>query len=105
MAKNSGTSQAEGLEQQEHCDQSVSGQAAEKGSAKTDWSCWDWCGGGTRGGRGSHSRFGILLIAIGLLWLADSVGWIQAEHFWPLAMIAFGLWIGVFSRIRLKSKN
>ncbi len=105
MNKKSGTSQAADLGQQQPRDESASGQAAEKRSANTDWSCWDWCGGRARAGRGSHSRFGILLIAIGLLWLADTVGWIQAEQFWPLAMIAFGLWIGVFSRIRWKSKN
>jgi hypothetical protein len=43
-------------------------------------------------------KIGILLIAIGLLWLGARLGlldfsWLQAVYFWPAVFILLGVWM------------
>jgi len=55
--------------------------------------CWH-CG---RGGGGSG--FGILLLVIGLFFIAQDFGWIPtAVSFWPVFLAAVGLYFVVRSR-------
>ncbi len=44
-------------------------------------------------GRRYRIGFGILLIVIGLLWLAQRVGWLPSGTFGPLFLLAIGLWL------------
>jgi hypothetical protein len=46
----------------------------------------------------SRMKTGLLLIAIGLIWLGARVGlldlsWMHAVPFWPTAFILFGAWL------------
>ena len=46
----------------------------------------------------SKMKIGLLLVAIGLLWLGASLGfldlsWLRAVPFWPTAFILFGVWL------------
>jgi hypothetical protein len=46
----------------------------------------------------SKAKFGLLLVAIGLLWLGASLGlldlsWLHAVPFWPAIFILFGAWL------------
>ena len=46
----------------------------------------------------SKMKFGILLIAIGLIWLGARAGfidlsWLHLVPFWPAAFILFGAWL------------
>jgi len=46
--------------------------------------------------RGSaHVFWGIFIIAIGLIWLGQTLGvkWIESVRIWPIALIAFGLFL------------
>ena len=43
--------------------------------------------------RGHRGRFGVLLIVIGLLWLAQRAGWFPSEIFGPLVLLTLGLWM------------
>jgi hypothetical protein len=43
-------------------------------------------------------KIGILLVTIGLIWLAVKVGlldfsWLQAVYFWPAVLILMGAWM------------
>jgi hypothetical protein len=43
-------------------------------------------------------KIGILLVTIGLIWLAAKVGlldfsWMQAVYFWPVVLILLGAWM------------
>lgn len=67
--------------------------------------CWNWCAGGDAKKRRGGAGFGVLLIVAGLLWLGDTAGWFRSEYVWPVAIVAFGLWITIFSRIRFKKKR
>lgn len=47
---------------------------------------------------GSKTKTGLLLVAIGLIWLGATKGWIDlswmhAVPFWPAAFILFGAWL------------
>ena len=72
---------------------------------ESSFDCWDWCSGTRTGDRRGGVRFGFLLILLGLLWLGGALGWLQSEVIWPLTVIAIGLWLAIFSRIRWKRKN
>jgi uncharacterized membrane protein len=52
----------------------------------------------------SKMKFGLLLVAIGLIWLGARVGlldlsWLHAVPFWPTAFILFGAWL-VYNGLR-----
>ncbi len=47
--------------------------------------------------RYSRVRFGILLIVIGLLWLAQKAGWFPPGIFGPLILLTLGLWMIITS--------
>jgi len=47
--------------------------------------------------RWHRARFGILLIVIGLLWLAQRAGWFPSGIFGPLVLLTIGVWIIVTS--------
>ncbi len=64
--------------------------------------CWSWCGGDNGKGRRGGLGFGVFLIVVGLLWLGDTTGLFRSEYVWPVAIVAFGLWITIFSRIRFR---
>ena len=40
-----------------------------------------------------RARFGILLIVIGVLWLAQRAGWFPSEVFGPIVLLTLGLWM------------
>jgi len=42
--------------------------------------------------------WGVVIIIIGVLFLFDEQGWIDIGDLWPLAIIAFGIWLIVRSR-------
>ena len=51
-----------------------------------------------RRNRAAKLKIGILLIAIGLLWLGARLGlldfsWLQAVYFWPAVFILLGVWM------------
>jgi hypothetical protein len=50
-------------------------------------------------------RFGIFLIAVGLLWLSINIGWTPPIFFWPLMMVTLGLWFIGAALIRGKESN
>lgn len=75
------------------------------GQADSASDCWNWCAGGDAKERRGGAGFGVLLIVAGLLWLGDTAGWFRSEYVWPVAIVAFGLWITIFSRIRFKKKR
>lgn len=57
--------------------------------------CGPW---GHRSHPASGRRFGILLVAVGLIWLGSALGWIdlswlRSVPFWPTAFILFGGWL------------
>jgi hypothetical protein len=80
-------------------------EAKETNRHESSFACWDWCSGARSGDRRGGIRFGFLLILLGLLWLGGALGWLQAEILRPLTVIAIGLWLAFFSRIRWKRKN
>ena len=82
-----------------------SGQADPVRQADSASDCWSWCSGGDVKGRRGGAGFGVFLIAVGLLWLGDTAGWFRSEYVWPVAIVAFGLWITIISRIRFKKKK
>ena len=43
--------------------------------------------------RYSRARFGVLLIVIGLLWLAQKAGWFPPGIFDPLVLLTLGVWM------------
>lgn len=104
MTTNTGTCQANGSARRSSSDESATRQTDSNQYHRDRWNCWDWCSG-SRKGRDSNAWFGVFLVVIGVLWLADTADLIRSDYFWPLAMIAFGLWIGVLSRIRWKTKD
>jgi hypothetical protein len=60
-------------------------------------------GGARRGGW--RKLVGVLLAVIGFFWLSKKAGWIPIEHshsaiFWPIVVIAVGLFIFFSSRHR-----
>ena len=53
-------------------------------------------------------KFGILLVAIGLIWLGARVGlldlsWLHAAYFWPAVFILLGVWVVYKGFTRRKS--
>ncbi len=44
-------------------------------------------------GRWYRAGFGILLIVIGLLWLAQRAGWFPSGTLGPLFLLAIGVWL------------
>lgn len=44
-------------------------------------------------GRWHRARFGILLIVIGLLWIAQRAGWFPPGIFGPLVLLTLGVWM------------
>ena len=79
-----------------------SGQTDSVRQADSASNCWNWCMGDERKGRRGGAGFGVFLIVVGLLWLGETAGWFRSEYVWPVAIVAFGLWITIISRIRLK---
>ncbi len=47
--------------------------------------------------RWPRASFGILLIVIGLLWLAQRAGWFPSGVFGPLVLLTFGVWVAANS--------
>jgi hypothetical protein len=47
--------------------------------------------------RWHRAKFGILLIVIGLLWLAQKAGWFPSGIFGPLVLLTIGVWMIVTS--------
>jgi len=37
--------------------------------------------------------FGLIVILLGLAWLARDMGWLPSIPLWPLLLIILGLWI------------
>ena len=64
--------------------------------------CWGWRMGDDRKGRRDGAGFGAFLIVVGLLWLGETAGLFRSEYVWPVAIVAFGLWITIISRIRFR---
>jgi len=50
--------------------------------------------------RWHRAGFGILLIVIGLLWIAQKAGWFPSEIFGPLVLLTLGVWMIVTSYLR-----
>lgn len=79
----------------------------EKGYEGMGWMC---CGPWMRSGhRRCPAIIGVMLIAIGLIWLGFRTGWldynwIHAIPIFPLVMIAVGAWI-VYGHFRTRAVN
>jgi hypothetical protein len=50
--------------------------------------------------RWHRARFAVLLIVVGLLWLAQRAGWPPLGIFGPFVLLALGLWMIVTSRFQ-----
>lgn len=68
----------------EHTADAQAGQRSEKTKVRSWCYCWD--GGGYYAGG--------LLVLVGGYFLAEEMGWISPDvPFWPIAIIATGLWM------------
>ena len=48
---------------------------------------------------------GVPMTVMGLLWLGETLGWLQPGYFWPLFVTIIGLWIIVPGLVRRKRRS